>query len=104
MTPALEITTFELAGQATLADFVAANADVDAWLLQQPGFRNRWIAQRDDGLVSDVLLWASADAGRDAAQRLMSELADSPVHALIDQGTVSWTVSEVGHVLAHPHR
>jgi len=31
--------------------------------------------------------------------RLTVELGDSPVHALICQSNVSWTVGEVGHVL-----
>ena len=36
-------------------------------------------------------------AARAAMQRLMDELADSPVHALIDQATVTWTVARIGH-------
>ncbi len=36
-------------------------------------------------------------AARAAMHRLMDELADSPVHALIDQATVTWTVVRIGH-------
>ncbi|MCE4554399.1 hypothetical protein [Pelomonas cellulosilytica] len=96
MTSALEITTFRLVKGKTLTDFIAANRDVDAWLLRQPGFRSRWIAESDDHEVVDVLLWASSAAARDAMGRLMVELGESPVHALIRQATVSWTVCEVG--------
>lgn len=99
MSSALEITTFRLVKGATLADFIAANRDVDAWLLHQPGFKSRWIAERDDHEIVDALLWASSAAARDAMGRLMVELGDSPVHSLIRQSTVSWTVCEVGHVL-----
>ena len=45
---AVEVTTFRLNG-CSCAEFVAANAEVDAWLLRQPGFRSRRIAERDDG-------------------------------------------------------
>jgi len=100
MPPALEITSFRLVKKATLTDFIAANDGVDTWLRRQPGFKSRWIVERDDHVVVDVLLWASAPLAREAMRRLMADLPDSPVHALIDQRTVSWTVSEVGHFVA----
>ena len=96
---AIEVTTFKLSRGLTMADFIAANIDVDAWLLNQPGFVSRRIAQRDDGVVIDMLIWKSARHGEDAAGRLMEELVSSPVHAGIDQDTVSWTVSPVHHRL-----
>ncbi|MFZ6647728.1 hypothetical protein ACO0LO_18540 [Undibacterium sp. TJN25] len=96
MKEAIEITTFHLAG-CSFKEFIAANADVDAWLRLQPGFQSRRIAQRDDGSIVDMLIWTTAANATSAMRRLMSELAQSPVHALIDQGTVSWTVASVGH-------
>jgi hypothetical protein len=92
---AIEVTTFRLKRGLTIEDFLTANTDVDAWLLKQPGFVSRRIAQRDDGVVVDVLIWTSVADGEDGAYRLMIELADSPVHAAIDQRTVDWTVSAV---------
>jgi hypothetical protein len=97
MSEAIEITTFHLVSNKMLSDFIAANADVDAWLLQQKGFKSRRIAQGADGVVVDMLIWTTADAAHRAATKLMRELRDSPVHAVIDQGTVSWQVSTVGH-------
>lgn len=99
MIEAIEITTFQLVRNKTLSDFIAANADVDAWLLQQKGFKSRRIAQGTDGVVVDMLIWTTADAAHRAATTLISELHNSPVHAVIDQGTVSWQVSTVGHTL-----
>ena len=99
MIEAIEITTFQLVGNKTLSDFIAANADVDAWLLQQKGFKSRRIAQGADGVVVDMLIWTTADAARRAATQLMRELGNSPVHAVIDQGTVNWQVATVGHTL-----
>ena len=92
---AIEVTTFSLKSGLTIKDFLTANADVDTWLLKQPGFVSRRIAQRGDGVVVDVLIWNSVADGEDGAARLMVELADSPVHAAIDQRTVDWTVSPV---------
>lgn len=95
MTEAVEITTFRLADGLTMADFIAANADVEAWLREQPGFISRRICERDDGYVVDMLRWKSAAAGRRAAAGVMTELAGSPVHATIDQASVDWTISAV---------
>ena len=92
---AIEVTTFKLNQRLTIEDFLVANTDVDAWLLQQLGFVSRRIAQRDDGVVVDVLVWNSVAEGEDGAARLMVELANSPVHAAIDQRTIDWTVSPV---------
>ena len=96
---AIEVTTFNLRRSLTIEDFLLANTDIDAWLLKQPGFVSRRIAQRDDGVVVDVLVWKSVADGEDGAARLMVELADSPVHAAIDQRTVDWTVSPVHRLI-----
>lgn len=37
MTEAMEITTFKLVKGSSGDDFIAANADIDAWLKRQPG-------------------------------------------------------------------
>jgi len=97
MTEAMEITTFRLAKGVTMKDFIAANADVDAWLKQQSGFILRRISQRADGLVTDMLLWTSAKNGERAADGIVTELAGSPVHAAIDHATVDWSVSRCRH-------
>ena len=97
MTEAVEITTFRLAVGLTMQDFIDANQDIDAWLVDQPGFVSRRICKREDGTIIDVLVWASAKAGRKAASGVVTEMAQSPVHATIDQSTVNWSVSSVRH-------
>ncbi|GGC64097.1 hypothetical protein GCM10011396_08790 [Undibacterium terreum] len=99
MAEAMEITTFHLAKGVTMKDFVAANVDVDAWLKQQSGFILRRISQRADGLVTDMLLWKSARDGERAANGIVTELANSPVHGAIDQSTVDWSVAVCRHRL-----
>jgi len=93
---AIEITTFKLRGHSCEA-FILANADVDAWLKRQPGFRSRRIAEREDGTVVDLLVWDSVENGTDAMHRIMSEMAHSAVHEMIDQRTVSWSCIAVRH-------
>ena len=100
MTEAVEITTFRLAKGVTMQGFITANEDIDAWLRKQPGFVSRRICQRDDGYVLDMLIWTSAAAGRKAAAGVVTEMAQSPVHAAIDQSTVDWSVSTVRHALS----
>jgi hypothetical protein len=95
----LEVTTFKLTKGNSYKEFIAANADVDQWLKMQPGFRFRHIAQKPDGTIIDALIWNSEADGTNAMHRLMTDLADSPVHDTIDQGTVSWNIYPVYHQL-----
>jgi len=97
MSEAMEITIFHLSDGLTIEDFIAANTDVDIWLRQQPGFILRRICYRDDGSVIDMLLWASAEDGRRAATGIVTDLADSLVHAAIDQSTVDWSILACRH-------
>lgn len=96
-TGGLEMTTFKLETGKTYNDFIAANADVDLWLKKQPGFQSRFIARQPDGTIIDALVWDSEADGISAMHRLMTELASSPVHDVIDQATVSWNIYPVYH-------
>ena len=93
----MEMTTFKLTKGKNYEDFIAANQDVDEWLKRQPGFQSRYITQRRDGTIIDLLIWDTEAQGSEAMGRLMSELADSPVHDVIDQETVSWSMSPIYH-------
>ena len=96
MSNAIEVTTFRLKGKSCAA-FIAANADIDEWLQRQPGFISRRIAERDDGTIIDMLIWTSVEDGERAAGGVVTEMAHSRVHDMIDQGTVEWTVAPVRH-------
>ena len=58
----LEITTLRPAPGLTPEDFVAANADIDAYLQRQPGFLWRRISVRGDGMVVDIVAYDSLRA------------------------------------------
>ncbi|WP_038484546.1 hypothetical protein [Collimonas arenae] len=96
MTQAIEITTFKLAGYSC-AEFAEANAELDDWLRQQPGFQSRRMAEQPDGTIVDMLLWDSVAKGTASMHRLMDEMRYSPVHSMIDQETVSWNIAPVRH-------
>jgi len=95
MTRAIEITSFMLRGRLGAADFVAANADVDPWLRRQPGFVSRIMLEESNGRIIDMVIWESKSQAEDSTRRLMRELADSPVHDVIEQDSVSWSISSV---------
>lgn len=94
---AIEITTFKLQG-CTFQEFITANkADIDGWLKKQKGFQSRHIAEEPDGTVIDTLIWDAAAQGTDAMHRIISETSCSKVHSMINHGTVSWRIAEIGH-------
>lgn len=95
MPHALEITTFRLAAGLTGDDFVAANADIDEYLRRRPGFRGRHIAEDGDGGIIDIVVWDTRAEARASARGIMTEMADSPVHATIDHGTVDFRIVTV---------
>lgn len=95
MTQAIEITTLRLVRGLRIDDFIAANADINAWIRQQPGFIARRICEREDGMVVDIVMWETAAHGHRSATGIMTEMAHSPVHATIDHSTVEWTISDV---------
>lgn len=92
---ALEITSFRLVAGLTGADFVKANEDINAYLRRQPGFRWRRITQDADGTITDIVAWESAAHGERSAAGIMTEMADSPVHATIDHRTVDFRIAPV---------
>jgi len=99
MTEALEVTVLRPARGLTADDFIAANADIDAYLKRQPGFLWRRITETGDGTVIDVVAYDSKEHALAGASGISGEMADSPVHATIDQSTVEWRVASVRHVV-----
>lgn len=97
MTETLEVTTLRPAPGLTIADFVTANADIDAYLKRQPGFQWRRILEIGDGTVIDIVAYDSMEHARAGAVGISGEMADSPVHATIDHSTVDWNLTTVVH-------
>ncbi|MFC4036250.1 hypothetical protein ACFO3J_33115 [Streptomyces polygonati] len=95
MAEILEVTTLRPAPGLAPEDFVAANADINAYLKRQPGFQWRRIVVRDDGTVLDIVAYDSIEHARAGAAGITGEMADSPVHDAIDHGTVDWQLTTV---------
>ncbi|MEV4624272.1 hypothetical protein AB0J74_36880 [Asanoa sp. NPDC049573] len=95
MSEALEITILRLVPGVTGAEFVEANDDINTYLRRRPGFRRRRIAEDGDGTIIDIVAWDSASDGRRSASGIMTEMADSPVHATIDHATVDFRIVPV---------
>lgn len=95
MPDVLEITMLSLVDGLTSEDFVAANEDVNAYLLRQPGFRWRRIVERDDGGIVDIVAYDSRGRALAGASGITGELGDSPVHATIDHAQVDWQLTTV---------
>jgi hypothetical protein len=94
---AVEITSFRI--KCILPDFIEANQDIDEWIQKQPGFRARQMYQLNN-IVTDMVFWDSEAEGVASMHRLMQEHADSVVHDLIDQGSVSWNVVPLRHSIS----
>lgn len=95
MTEILEVTTLRPAEGLSADDFIHANADITEYLRRQPGFRWRRIAVAGDGTVIDIVAYDSMAHARSGAAGITGEMADSPVHATIDHGTVEWRLTTV---------
>ncbi|GAA2334838.1 hypothetical protein OKJ48_14470 [Streptomyces kunmingensis] len=93
MAETLEITTLRPAQGCTVDDFVAANADIDAYLKRQPGFLWRRIVGTNDGRIIDIVAYDSLPHARAGAAGITGEMADSPVHATIDHDSVDWQLT-----------
>jgi hypothetical protein len=95
MTEILEITTLRPAPGLTVADFIAANDDINRYLKRQPGFLWRRIVERDDGTIVDIVAYDDLAHAERGAAGITGEMAGSPVHAAIDHGTVDWQLTRV---------
>lgn len=92
---AIEFTSFKLIQGKSINDFIEVNHDIDRWLKKQKGFRSRHISQNEDGLVLDILFWDTEKDGKNSCSKLLNIFADSPIHKMINQRTVSWFVAPV---------
>ena len=97
MTEILEVTTLRPAAGLTVADFVTANADIDAYLARQPGFEWRRILETGDGTIIDIVAYDNIEHARAGAAGISGEMAGSPVHATIDHSSVDWNLTTVLH-------
>jgi len=90
-----EVTWFRMKPGITAKQAVEAGRDIDAWLRRQPGFVSRLMISNTDGSITDIVVWATEQDGRNSSGRLMAETAGSRFHALVDGTSVDWTFAAV---------
>jgi len=91
----MELVTFKVFDDAE-PGFIAANARVNDWLKQQPGFVARHLARKSDGSWVDVVLWESRADAEDAARRMPAEMGESEAMRAIDPATVDMSHGTIG--------
>jgi hypothetical protein len=99
MAQAVEFATYRLKN-ANLEEFLAASTEIDAWLVCQPGFLTRHLAEGQDGSILDFTVWSSMQDGKRAFQRLTTLVEGSVMFGLIDPQSLEWALLPVAHRLA----
>lgn len=99
MTTTIEIVEFRL-GRGTGAAFVAANAPLNAWLMEQPGFISRQLAEREDGGYIDIVIWSSRSEAEAAAGKVMALFGQADAMTMIDPETIRMSHAPVMMSLA----
>jgi heme-degrading monooxygenase HmoA len=94
MSQTLELVTFRLA-RGDAEAFAAANAELNDWLKQQPGFISRHLAERDDGSFVDAVLWSNNESAHAAGERILAEMGESEAMQMIDPRSVTMSHSAV---------
>jgi hypothetical protein len=84
----IETVTFRLTAADAQA-FLSANASVNAWLAEQPGFAGRQLARRDDGSYVDIVQWADKAAALEAAGKMQAAAGSFDAMQMIDVATIS---------------
>ena len=92
--PVIETVTFKLSAADATA-FLSANASINAWLAEQPGFAGRQLARRDDGSYIDMVHWADKAAALEAAEKMQAMAGSFDAMRMIDLATISMSHCDV---------
>jgi hypothetical protein len=68
---------------------------MDEWFAEHPGFISRSIAERPDGSVLDIVLWATMDDAEAAFAHLINVIEELPFYRMIDLSTLDWSLVPV---------
>ena len=91
----VELVRFKIFDDAE-PNFLAANAAINEWLRQQPGFISRQLARKTDGEWIDIVVWESEHAAKTAAANMLPEMGDTDAMKAIDPSTVAIDHAAVG--------
>lgn len=98
--PCLEMVRFKLTEGADRDAFLAGAPVVTDWASRQPGFQRRSLVDLGDDGWADFIWWASKAEAHRAADRVMSDLGQTPFMQMIDPMTVEMGHHPVAHMSA----
>ncbi len=86
----VEMVTFKLAPGSTEKDFLAANAGIESFIQQQPGFIYRSLCSPvNNNFWTDIVYWQDQASAQAAGQAFMESPLTKPALACIDSATVN---------------
>ncbi len=89
ITTIIEIVSYRLKADKTQADLAAANAGVNQFVQQQPGFIYRSCSSDDTGLIFDIIYWQNMELAQAAVEAFRQDAAGHALFALADKETVT---------------
>lgn len=95
ITTVIEIVNYRLQAGKTQEDLAAANAGVNEFVKQQPGFIYRSCSSDDSGLIFDILYWKNMELAQAAVEDFRNSAAGLALFSLADRETVT-----IRHMLA----
>lgn len=90
----LETVKFRLKSGITKADFIAANEELQAWVVDQPGFKQRMLTCSEDEWL-DCVVWQDKQSAERAMQAFMTEMCSTPFIKAIDETSVEVSHREI---------
>lgn len=84
----IEMVTYRLKADKTMADLALTHTGVNAFLQAQPGFIYRSSSTDDTGLVYDIVYWQTLEQAQAAGAAFMSDAAGQSLVALTDEGSI----------------
>lgn len=93
MSRIMEIVSFRTSGGREA--FVDAYGEIDAWVVQQPGFVSRHLVRNEDESWTDLVLWNSLEEAKTAADRFGAELGTCAAVGMIEKDSISMSHAPV---------
>jgi len=83
-TNVIELVTYKLKADADLSQLRDTHEEVNAWLLQQPGFLYRSLSQDEQSTWFDIVYWENMETAKAAGEAFMSAPAGQALMTVCD--------------------
>lgn len=85
----IELITFRVKDGVTTEQMGAEGANMEAFLMEQPGFLYRSLSVDEDGLWHDIVYWKTMENAKNAAESFKQDKACAALMELIDMDSAS---------------